>query len=155
MRNGVLVLAAVLFSCVSAKAQDDNDKGFNFPDDFGKKETIVLVSAANKDKITEAMQEAFEKNYKGKYEFVVEKFPRGSRYDTSKYRYVFYISYHENPGQWIGRERFPPTTDYKFGLIDRVTGQSWDQEFWSGNYKKGAANYVKHLEELRKQNAGQ
>ncbi|MBL0358347.1 MAG: hypothetical protein IPP72_16405 [Chitinophagaceae bacterium] len=154
MRNCVLVFAAVLFSCVGVKHRMTTTR-VSISQMISEKETIVLVSSANKDKITEAMQEAFEKNYKGKYEFVVDKYPRGSRYDTAKYRYVFYISYHENPGQWIGRERFPPTTDYKFGLIDRVTGMSWDQEFWSGNYKKGAANYVKHLEELRKQNAGQ
>ena len=58
------------------------------------------------------------------------------------------------PGKWIGKERFPPTTNYKFGLMNIKTGQSYYTEFWSGAYKKGAKYYVKHLEDFRAKNAG-
>ena len=37
------------------------DKGFNFPPDFGKTETTILIGEGTRDKITEAMIEAFEK----------------------------------------------------------------------------------------------
>jgi hypothetical protein len=38
--------------------------------------------------------------------------------------------------------------------MDRSTGKTYEQEFYSGSYKKGARNYAKNLEELRIKNAG-
>ena len=141
----------LLFSLNNASAQKEK---FNLPEDFGKTETTVLISPGTRDKISESMVEAFEKEYKGKFEAVDEKYPKISKYDIAKYRYVFYVTEHENPGYWVGRERFPPTTDYKFGLMDRSTGKNYEQDFYSGNFKKGAKNYSKNLELLRAKNSG-
>jgi hypothetical protein len=52
-----------------------------------------------------------------------------------------------------GRDRYPATTNYRFGLVDRQTGQTYQTEFLSGAYGKGARYYVKHLEKFRKANA--
>jgi len=150
MRKLILSII-VLFSLNSVKAQKEK---YNLPEDFGKTETTVLISPGPKDKITESMVEAFEKEYKGKFEAVDDRYPKSSKYDIAKNRYVFYILEHENPGYWVGRERFPPTTDYKFGLMDRSTGKSYEQDFYSGNYKKGARNYAENLEKLRAKNSG-
>jgi hypothetical protein len=151
----LFILSAFLCNIQSANAQDDKDSGFNFPPDFGKTETIILIAPGTSDKITESIVEAFEKTYKGKFELSPNKYAKGKKYQSGSYQYIFIVSEHYNPGRWIGRERFPPTTDYKFGLYDMKTGKSYDQDFWSGSYKKGAKNYVKHLEELRKKNAGE
>ena len=123
------------------------------PEDFGKMGTTVLISPGAKDKITESMVEAFEKEYKGKFEAIDDSYLKSSKYDIAKYRYVFYILEHQNPGYWVGRERFPPTTDYKFGLMDRSTGKTYEQDFYSGSYKKGARNYAENLEKLRVKNS--
>jgi hypothetical protein len=147
----LLLSIALFFSIINVKAQKEK---YNLPEDFGKTETTVLISPGAKDKITESMVEAFEKEYKGKFEAIDDRYPKSSKYDMTKYRYVFYITEHENPGYFVGRERFPPTTDYKFGLMDRSTGKSYEQDFYSGNYKKGARNYAENLEKLRSKNSG-
>ena len=147
----LLLLIAFLFSIINVKAQKEK---YNFPEDFGKTETTVLISPGAKDKITESMVEAFEKEYKGKFEAIDDRYPKSSKYDMTKYRYVFYITEQENPGYFVGRDRFPPTTDYKFGLMDRSTGKTYEQDFYSGNYKKGARNYAENLEKLRSKNSG-
>lgn len=149
--NKLLLSIILIIGLSNVWAQKEK---YNFPEDFGKTETTVLVSPGTRDKITESMVEVFEKEYKGKFEAVDDKYPKGSKYDLKTYRYVFYIREHENPGYWVGRERFPPTTDYVFGLIDRSTGKTYEQDFYSGNFKKGARNYAKNLEELRKKNTG-
>lgn len=146
-----LVLSIVLlFSINHVNAQKEK---YNMPEDFGKTETTVLISPGPKDKITESMVEAFEKEFKGKFEAIDDRYPKSSKYDIGKYRYVFYILEHQNPGYWIGKDRFPPTTDYLFGLMDRFTGKTYDQNFYSGNYKKGARNYAENLEKLRVKNS--
>ncbi len=150
MKNLILSIL-ILFSLTDVKAQKEK---YNLPEEFGKTETTILISPGAKDKITESMVEAFEKEYKGKFESIDDKYPQSSKYDLAKYRYVFYIIQHENPGYWVGRERFPPTTDYKFGLMDRTTGKSYEQDFYSGSYKKGARNYAGNLEKLRVKNSG-
>jgi hypothetical protein len=147
----LFLLLVLLISLTNVKAQKEK---YNFPPDFGKTETTVLISPGAKDKITESMVEGFEKEYKGKFEAIDDRYPKGTKYDIAKYQYVFYILEHMNPGYWVGRERFPPTTDYKFGLMDRSTGKTYEQDFYSGSYKKGARNYAKNLEELRIKNAG-
>jgi hypothetical protein len=124
-----------------------------FPPEIGKEETTILLTPTYKDKITEYMSECFEKNYKGKFEAVEGKL--GGKYnDVNAYRYSFFMITHENPGQWIGKERFPPTTDFKFGVTDRKTGKIYQQDSWSVNYKKGMRHYVEKLEKLRKENGG-
>jgi hypothetical protein len=144
------VLPAFFICFLTARFTIEDD--FNLPPDFGKAETIILVSPGSKDKITESIQEAFEKEYSGKFEFIQSQYPPSGKYAPEKYRFTFFVTEKSNPGQWIGKERFPPTTDYKFGLMDRQTGKSYQQDFWSGSYKKGARNYVKKMEEARKKN---
>jgi len=140
----------LLFSLNNGKAQKEK---YNLPEDFGKTETIVLISPGSKDKITESRVEAFEQEYKGKFEAIDERYPKTSKYDIAKYRYVFYIVEHQNPGYWVGRDRFPTTTDYKFGLMERSTGKTYEQYFYSGNFKKGARNYAENLEKMRAKNS--
>ncbi|MBI5371842.1 MAG: hypothetical protein HZA79_07430 [Sphingobacteriales bacterium] len=148
-------LVTLLFTFQTAIAQDEKDSDFNFPPDFGKKETIILIAPGTSDKITESVMEAFEKNYKGKFELCPDKQAKAKKYQSGSYQYIFMITEKVIPGKWVGRERIPPTTDYKFGLYDLRTGKMYDPDFWSGSYKKGAKYYVKHLEEFRSKNSGQ
>jgi hypothetical protein len=148
-----LLILPFFFFSTQLSAQKDDD--FNFPPDFGKTATTILIAPATKDKVTESFADAFEKEYKGLFELTADAFPKSSKYKAAKYKYVFVAMEKENPAQTIGRDRFPATTDYKFGLRDMLTGKTYYQDFWSGSYKKGARNYVKHLEKLRKQNAGE
>jgi hypothetical protein len=97
----------LLFLTQSLWAQ--KDKGFNFPPDFGKTETTVLVGEGTKNKISKAMLEAFEKEYTGKYEAETGLTPK-KKDDTETYRYVFVVTEDEQPARFIGRERFPATT---------------------------------------------
>lgn len=146
--------AAILLFCISLSVNaQKKDKGFNFPPDFGKTETTVLIREGSKDKITEAMVAAFEKEYKGKFEAESDIAPK-KKNNTETYRYVFFVTEEEQPAQWIGRDRFPATTNYRFGLLDLKTGQAYRTAFLSGAYKKGAKYYAEHLEEFRKENAG-
>ena len=148
-----ILLFVLLLSIIRVSAQKER---FNIPEDFGKTESTVLITEGARNKITESMVEAFEKEYKGNFEAITGtgKYSNTSKYDASKYRYVFYVLENYNPGYFVGRDRFPPTTDWKFGILDRQTGKSYEQDFWSGNFKKGSRNYVKNLEEMRKKNAG-
>ena len=65
MKN-LLFSLLLLISFNNVKAQKEK---YNFPEDFGKTETVVLISPGTRDKITESMVEAFEKEYKGKFIF--------------------------------------------------------------------------------------
>ena len=149
-----LLLISSLFLILgqsSLKAQKDD---YNIPSDLGKQETTILIMPCSRDKITESMSEIFEKNYGGKFQVIYEKFPTEKKYSLEKFRFAFVIFEEESPGYWVGRERFPPTTNYRFGLVDRTTGQIYKQDFLSGNYIKGGKNYVRRMEEVRKANAG-
>ena len=147
-----LLTTFTLFLSIAASAQ--KDKGFNFPPDFGKSETTVLIRDGSKGKITEAMVEAFEKEYSGKFTQELSLSTKQKK-DTAGYRYIFYVTEEFQPGQFVGKERFGPTTNYRFGMIDRVTQKIYRTEFQSGAYGKGAKYYVKNLEKFRKENGGE
>ena len=84
----LLLSITLLFSLSHVNAQKEK---YNLPEEFGKTETTILISPGAKDKITESMVEAFEKEYKGKFESIDDKYSQSSKYDIVKYRYVFYI----------------------------------------------------------------
>lgn len=152
MKNRLLLLVSFFWTLglSSLKAQKDD---FHIPADLGKQETTVLILPCSRDKITENMSEIFEKNYGGKFQVVYESFPSEKKYSLEKYRFAFIIFEETSPGYWVGRERFPPTTNYRFGMIDRVAGKTYKQDFLSGSYTKGGKSYVRQMEEVRKANA--
>ncbi|MDB5200953.1 MAG: hypothetical protein JWQ27_362 [Ferruginibacter sp.] len=146
-------LVLFFFLGISASLFAQKDKGFNFPPDFGKTETTVLIGEGSKDKISEAMLEAFEKEYGGK--FIAEAAAdKKKTTDKDQFRYVFFVTEEVQPAQFIGRDRFPATTNYRFGLFDLKTGIRYQTEYVSGAYGKGAKYYVKNLEKFRKDNGG-
>lgn len=150
MIRRIFILTLLLTAVNTGFAQKDKKDDFNLPPDFSTTESIILIAPGSSDKITEAMEEIFEKNYSGKYELSTSKKPPLSKYPDGTGVYLFVISENFNPGFSVGRDRFPPSTDYKFGLTDLRTWKSYYQDFWSGSYKKGAKQYVKQLEERRK-----
>jgi hypothetical protein len=131
-------------------AQRDKKDDFNLPPDFSSKESVILIAPGSSDKITESMEEIFEKNYTGKFEMSASKKSPVSKYPDETAVYLFMVTEKMSPGYSVGRDRFPPTTDYKFGLTDLRTGKSYYQDFWSGSYKQGGKQYVKKLEARRK-----
>jgi len=133
------------FILCATTTYSQKDKGFNFPPDFGKTPTLVIVGPALTDKVQEGILEAFEKEYEGKYESFYSRIGKNNM-DTSVHMYRLHVK--ERPSEFEGSD------DYKFGLTDLRTGKFYEAEFWSGSYKKGARYYVKHLEEFRKANGG-
>lgn len=152
MRKLIVTFTIGLLATFVSRAQKKDD--FNIPENLGKGGLTILVASASSDKVTKEILEAFEEYYKGKYEAVSTQYPKSSNYKTEKYQYIFVVSEKLNPAQTIGRDRFPATTDYKFGLIDIATGKRYEQDFWSGSYKKGAKAFIKKMEEMRKKNEG-
>ncbi len=146
-----LVLFLSISNCILAQKRED----FNIPPDLGKGHLVIDIGSASTDKATESIIEAFEDNYKGKFEAAYSQYPTMSKYKPEKYQYIFVVKEKHNPARTIGRDRYPATTDYMFGLMNIKTGKTYYQDFWSGSYKKGAKNFVKEMEEIRKENAGE
>ena len=150
-----VLLVFLIFFTITGLAQKDKFKDFNFPPDFGKTESMVLISAGSTEKITEAIIEIFEKEFKGAFITSAEMKSNPDKNKNANIRYVFIIQESFNPGYSVGRDRFPPTTDYKFGLRDNNNGKTYFQDFLSGSYKRGAKHYIENLEKYRAKNAAQ
>lgn len=149
-----LLLSFLLFAFVFASGQ----KGSNFeeiPPELGKeKNMVLLVQDEDKNAVSKAIYETFEKHYKGAYEIQPRTMTYSKKYaDATKYRFLFTVITRDVPGQWIGRERFPPTTDYSYGVFDRRTGIQYRLDGWAGGFKRSMVDYVKRLEEKRAENS--
>ncbi|MBL7725505.1 MAG: hypothetical protein JNK27_15260 [Chitinophagaceae bacterium] len=137
-----------LFLVATVNGYSQKDKGFNFPKDFGKTETVVVLGphAVSSKKVSESIIKAFEKEYSGKIEMLADRY--GKNTSDSQGVKVYVLTVLEMPSAVRG------TYDYKFGLIESATGTQYLCDFWSGSYKKGAQYYAKHLEQFRKANGG-
>jgi len=133
-----------LFATVNSYSQ--KDKGFNFPPDFGKTETRIVIGPIYSDKVTKSIIEAFEKEYKGRFERIEDTYGKNVK-ETPGLR-TFLLTVMVMPS------RFTKTNDYKFGLAELKTGKSYECDFWSGSYKKGARYYAKNREKFRQANGG-
>lgn len=139
-----LLFSIFLFTTVNSYSQ--KDKGFNFPPDFGKTETLIVIGPVYNDRVTESIIEAFEKEYKGKFERIQDTYGKNVKENPGVRTFV--LSVMVMPSREIN------TNDYKFGLVELKTGKSYTCDFWSGSYKKGARYYAKNLEEFRQANGG-
>jgi hypothetical protein len=148
MKTAFANKVATFFICllITTNSFSQKDKGFNFPPGFGSKETLLIIGPASKDKVTEGIIEAFEKEYKGKIQLIQDRYGKNVKADSAKN--VFLLTVLEMPSA------VPNTNDYKFGLINIYTRKSYECDFWSGAYKKGARYYAKNLEEFRLANGG-
>ncbi len=145
-----------LFFLVTIHSNAQKSSGFNIPEDFGKNGSAVLISVITaSDKAKESIEETFQEEYKGKSELLNKAFDKLKPAEKEKYQYIFTVESNYVAARTIGNERYPATTDYKFGIIDVKTGKKYMQDFWSGSYKKGAKKYAEALEEKRKKNAGE
>jgi hypothetical protein len=147
-------LVFLFFICCYLPGANAQKEDFHIPPDLGVDNRIILVAPASKDKVTESILDAFSDIYKGKYEATANRYPDKNKLDQKKYQYIFFVWETISPARYIGKDRFPETTNYKFGLVDVKTGQTYEQDFWSGSYKKGAKNFIKQMEEARKKNSG-
>src|SRR5687767_8715336 len=87
----ILLLLLLFTTTFTGIAQDrlfrDQDP---VPADFGKEKTVLLVINSEQKKVNKALEDAFEKHYKGEYEIIDESDLSSSRFsDTKKYRYCF------------------------------------------------------------------
>jgi hypothetical protein len=149
MSNRKLIKALFfsVFLFVAVNGYSQKDKGFNFPPDFGKTETLLIIGTVSSDKVTESIIEAFEKEYKGRVETIQDQYGKNVKEKPGVRTFVLTVM--EMPSSAI-----PNSSDYKFGLTELKTWKSYECDFWSGSYKKGARYYAKHLEEFRKANGG-
>lgn len=124
------------------------------PPELGVGNLVLLVQDEDKNALSKAIAETFEKHYKGPYEILPMTTIQSKKYlDASKYRFVFVVLTKQNPGQWIGRERFPPTTDYAYAVLDRRIGKQYRLDGWAGGFKRSMVDYVKQMEKVRASNA--
>ncbi len=158
MPTKIILFALALFFSPLVFSQLNEDESVQVPPDFGKAGEILVVNVNSpmltdkkNDKLLETAEEVFGKNYTGKIT-IYDKKP-GSYADTSKYRYMFVVFVEYSPATTIGRDRFPASTDYSFGVIDMVTQKTYRQLRF-GAYKKLMGLYVKKLEAMRKKNSG-
>ncbi len=122
-----LLLSGLILSTSFAQKKNDKEE---VPPELGKASEVLLVRDAETRQVSKCLEESLEKYYKGNYE-IVEK-EDGSRFkDKEKYRYVMMIMTNFKPGRTIGRDRFPPTTDYKYGVLDRQTGRIYQLDYWA------------------------
>lgn len=147
-----LLLISLFLLGFNIKAQVEDKE---IPPGFGSEKGIFLVKDAEKENLSNALRENFEKNYKGQYEFVPVTGPTGAKFqDLDKYRYMFESYVKDVPGYFIGKTRYPPKVEYTFGVVDRKTGKKYPILFWTANYKKTMARYIKNLDEARIKNGG-
>lgn len=124
------------------------------PPELGMGNVVLLVQDEDKNALSNAIAETFEKHYKGPYEILPMTTIQSKKYlDASKYRFVFVVLTKQNPGQWIGRERFPPTIDYAYAVLDRRIGKQYRLDGWAGGFKRSMVDYVKQMEKVRASNA--
>ena len=136
----------------NSKAQVEDKE---IPPDFGSEKGILLVREVEKENPNKTLSEKFEKYYKGQYEIIPISGPTGKKFqDLDKYRYMFETYEKVVPGYFIGKDRFPATVEYTFGVVDRKTGKIYKILFWTGNYKKTMERYIKNLDEARIKNGG-
>jgi len=142
----------MLFGCLFLSAQK-NEVRQEVPPELGVGNGILLVQDEDKNQLSKAIAETFEKHYKGPYEILPASMIQSKKYlDAKKYRFVFAVLTKQNPGQWIGRERFPPTTDYAYAVVDRLEGKQYRLDGWAGGFKRSMVDYVKQMEKVRSEN---
>jgi hypothetical protein len=149
------LLVLSFFLSVSLCAAGQKNSNFEeIPPELGLDKSILLVQDEDKNAVSKALYEAFEKYYKGAYEIQPQTVVYSKKYlDAVKYRYVFTVFTKLVPGYWVGRERFPPTTDYSYGVLDRYTGKQYKLDGWAGGFKRSMNDYVKELEKTRAANS--
>ncbi|MFM7671955.1 MAG: hypothetical protein ACKO6Q_05105 [Bacteroidota bacterium] len=149
----VFLLSGLLWIASQSFAQK-NDVKEEVPPALGVDNLTLLVQDEDKNQLSKTISEMFEKHYKGPYEIQPASVIQSKKYlDATKYRFVFVVLTKQNPGQWIGRERFPPTTDYAYAVLDRRLGIQYRLDGWAGGFKRSMADYVKEMGKVRASNA--
>jgi hypothetical protein len=149
-----LILSFFLLGSLLAGAQKNTPNFEEIPPELGKDNLTLLVMDEDKNAVSKAIYETFEKHYKGPYEIQPRSMVYTKKYaDATKYRFLFTVITRDVPGQWIGRERFPPTVDYSYGVFDRRTGKQYKLDGWAGGFKRSMVDYVKRMEEARAGNS--
>ena len=142
----------LLASLITAGQKNSNFE--EIPPELGKDNLTLLVQDEDKNALSKAIYETFEKHYKGPYEIQPSSMTYTKKYaDATKYRFLFTVIMKDVPGYWVGRERFPPTIDYSYGVFDRRTGKQYKLDGWAGGFKRSMVDYVKRMEEVRASNA--
>jgi len=151
MRNALILgLFVITLNAFGQK----NERKEEVPPELGMDNLTLLVQDEDKNQLSKAIAETFEKHYKGPYEILPMMTTQSKKYlDASKYRFVFVVLTKMNPGQWIGRERFPPTTDYAYAVLDRRYGKQYRLDGWAGGFKRSMVDYVKEMEKIRAANS--
>ncbi len=149
-----LFYLSFLLFCSLLVAGQKNSNFEEIPPELGKDNLTLLVMDEDKNAVSKAINETFEKHYKGSYEIQPRNMIYTKKYaDATKYRFLFTVITQYVPGQWIGRERFPPTVDYSYGVFDRRTGKQYKLDGWAGGFKRSMVDYVKRLEVMRAENS--
>ena len=135
-------------------------EGQSIPPGFGKdKSTLLVIKSPAGFQVNGALDNVFEKYYKGPYEIIKYKEQFELQYrDTIKYRYRFNIMINMEAGEFTtrrpegGYNREGPSNDYSYGITDIQSLKDYNISFSIANYKKLMEAYVQKLEEERKKN---
>jgi|CXWL01.1.fsa_nt_gi hypothetical protein len=162
LNTAVLIFLLTSLYAVPCFAQKDllakEDQAI--PPDFGKdKSTLLVIKSPAGFQVNGALDNVFEKYYKGSYEIIKYKEQFEAPYrDTIKYRYRFNILIDMEGGKFTTRRpeggfnREGPSNEYSYGITDIQSPKDYNISFSMANYKKLMEAYVKKLEEERKKN---
>ena len=152
------IITVLLFQSTSfAQGKLLAKEGQAIPDSFQNYKGTMLVLYHGNFQVDKCLEKTFEKYYTGNYTLIEKTDQYNKRYnDSLKYRYVFITYTNSHSGQWrsnpggSGYVRESPSSNYSYGVLDRVTGKSHNISFFGGAYKGLMEAYVKKLEEERK-----
>ncbi|WP_353778659.1 hypothetical protein [Winogradskyella sp. 3972H.M.0a.05] len=127
------------------------------PADFGKDDTVLICVLKGRNSRDNYMRKHIKKNYKGKYEFVLQSDVYSHKYDDrDKYRYLFdynagsmrSTSYSNLTGEI--ETRHLPTSSYY--IMDRKSNEYYFSNISSGFFSKLIQAYSINMEKVRLSN---
>lgn len=144
----LFLLVWLLTSCGAIFKSTITVKNNYIPADFGKNNTVLLVDVSVERSISRYIRKAFEKNYKGEYHFITNRFMGFSPpefNDTTKYRYVLAT------GSVSGVSQYGGYSTPSFFLEDRMTGERYNG-VTSSFFAKLVNAFAINLEKVRAAN---
>lgn len=149
-----LVITAIFFtSCNSVFKGTMKDDGKQFPPEFGKIKTTILVVEAGRKSYDKYLIKNWT-SYTGDYILVKRDELKQNMYeDVKKYRYIFDDEENSHTSRDFSTGRNQTLTGVSFYLMDRTDGKHYSINVESGLWSKLMKSYIEKLNDIRKKNA--
>ena len=152
--TSLLFITLFFTSCNSFFKGAMKDNGKQFPPDFGKTTTTILVVQAGRNSYDKYLIRNWKTYYSGDYVFVKREDLNQKMYeDIKKYRYIFDDEENSHTSRNISTGRNQTVTGVSFYLMDRQDGKHYSINVESGLWSKLMKAYLQKLDEIRKKNS--